>query len=88
MIACAIVATVRYHARVSSLPPLTASERLRVAFDLYEAGEALLRQRLRRQSPEMSEEDIEARVVAWRLRRPGAELGDGDGEPVAWPRSR
>lgn len=73
---------------MSSIDSLTASERLRVAFDLYEVGEELLRQRFRREHPEMSPDAIEARVIEWRLRRPGAELGDGEGVPIAWPRKR
>ncbi|WP_044237485.1 hypothetical protein [Chondromyces apiculatus] len=62
------------------------SERFRTALSLYELGERMLRQKLRRQQPELSEEEIEERVVAWLHRRPGAELGDGEGRPVPWPR--
>ncbi|MEZ4296292.1 MAG: hypothetical protein R3B70_15080 [Polyangiaceae bacterium] len=68
--------------------PLTPTERLHAAFELYELGEDLLRQRYRREHPDMTEEAIEASVRAWRLRRPGAEHGDAEGEPIAWPRSR
>jgi hypothetical protein len=78
----------RYNPTVSSTDSLTVGERMRVAFDLYDVGEQLLRQRFRREHPEMSPEAIEARVQEWRLRRPGAELGDGEGVPVEWPRKR
>lgn len=72
---------------MAGMDPLPASERLRVAFDLYDLGEDMLRQRFRREHPELSADAIEARVDAWRLRRPGAELGDGEGVPVPWPRA-
>jgi hypothetical protein len=46
---------------------------MRTALELFELGEKMLRQTLRRKRPEASEAEIEAAVVAWRLRRPGAE---------------
>jgi len=63
-----------------------AAARFRVALDLFEAGEALLRQSLRRRYPEASEAEIEARIVAWLQHRPGAEHGDAAGRPGTWPR--
>ena len=65
---------------------LLSPTRLQVALDLYDLGEQLLRQKLRRQQPELSPSDIEQRVEAWRLQRPGAEHGDGEGRVVPWPR--
>jgi hypothetical protein len=62
------------------------SARLRLAFDLFAAGEALTRQRLRRRFPHETEAEIEARVAAWLSERPGAEHGDSIGRLVAWPR--
>jgi hypothetical protein len=64
----------------------TPTERLRMTFELIDVAERMLRQRLRRESPGMSEQALEARVNAWYERRPGAELGDGEGISVAWPR--
>jgi hypothetical protein len=64
----------------------TPSEKLRIAFALIDVAERTLRQRLRRESPEMSEQSLEERVGAWYARRPGAEFGDGVGIPAAWPR--
>jgi hypothetical protein len=64
----------------------TPAERLRVAFELVDVAERMLRQRVRRESPSISEDDLEARVRAWYEQRPGAEFGDGEGTPVAWPR--
>lgn len=61
---------------------------MRLALELAEVGEAMLRQRLRRDQPELTESAIDALVEAWRQRRPGAEHGDAQGRPVAWPRRR
>jgi len=50
-------------------------EKFRVVFDLCDAGVRMYRQRMRRESPRASDEEIEARVQAW-LRRPSGEAGD------------
>jgi hypothetical protein len=63
-----------------------AARRMRLALDLAELGEAMLRTRLARKHPGATAEEVEAMVVAWRSRRPGAERGDGEGRSVAWPR--
>lgn len=57
----------------------TPSEKLRMAFALIDVAERMLRQRLRRESPGMSDQVLEERVGAWYARRPGAEFGDGVG---------
>ncbi len=57
----------------------SAADRLRLALDLYEAGEAMLRGRLRREHPDDDEAALDRRVTEWRLRRPGAEFGDYPG---------
>jgi hypothetical protein len=62
------------------------AERFRTALALYDLGEQMLRQKLRRQHPDASEEEVEAGIAEWLHRRPGAELGDGEGRPVPWPR--
>lgn len=62
------------------------AERFRTTLALFELGEAMLRQKLKRKYPKASEAEIEARVREWRERRPGAEQGDGVGRPVSWPR--
>lgn len=62
-------------------------ERMRVAFDLFEIGEKLLRQRLRRERPDASEAEIEDTVAGWRTARPGAEIGDAPGHRREWPPS-
>lgn len=55
--------------------------RLKMAFDLYETAEAIMRQNLRRRFPDAPEAEIERRFVEWLHRRPGAEHGDGEGRP-------
>jgi len=62
------------------------SERLKVVLDLAAAGEAMMRQNLRRQFPDASGEEIERRLTEWFLTRPGAEQGDGALRPGKWPR--
>jgi hypothetical protein len=54
---------------------------MRVALDMYEVGEQMVRQRLRRERPAATPTEIDAEVTAWRLRRPGAEHGDSAGAP-------
>ena len=63
-----------------------AADRFRLAFDLYEAGEAMMREKLRREHPGASDREIEELLVAWLEHRPGAEAGDSAGTPIAWPR--
>lgn len=65
-----------------------AAEKLRIAFELFEAGLALMRQNLRRRHPEESEAEIDARLSAWLRERPGAEHGDAEGRPGGWPPRR
>jgi hypothetical protein len=63
-----------------------AATRLRLALDLFEAGEAMKRAQLRREHPEAPEAEIESLLLAWLRERPGAEHGDAAGRPIAWPR--
>jgi hypothetical protein len=58
---------------------LSAGQRLRLAFDLYEVAEKMMRQNLRRRNPGASEAEIEALLLDWRRSRPGAEHGDASG---------
>jgi hypothetical protein len=46
---------------------------------MFDLGESIMRQNLRRADPEASEQDIEARLRVWLLERPGAEHGDAPG---------
>lgn len=56
-------------------------ENMRMTFELYELAERMMEQKLRRENPEASDEEIEEGIRAWLRRRPGAELGDGPGVP-------
>lgn len=62
------------------------AERLRLALDLYEAGERMMQQKLRRLHPDADDAEIERLLRAWLLQRPGAEHGDTAGKPCTWPR--
>ena len=50
-------------------------EKFRVVFGLCDAGVRMFRQRMRRENPLASDEEVEAWVQAW-LRRPSGEAGD------------
>lgn len=73
---------------MNSQGPEATAERLRVAFDLFAAGEQIMRQNLRRRFPNDDAGAIEARLDAWRCERPGAENGDAPGRTVGWPRRK
>lgn len=53
-----------------------AVARLRLALDMAEAGEQMLRLRLRRDHPDWDDAQVASAVQAWRLDRPGAVDGD------------
>lgn len=54
---------------------------MRLALDMYEFGESMVRQRFIRENPDADEATINAMVRAWRLDRPGAPHGDSAGRP-------
>lgn len=64
----------------------TAAAKLRTAFDLFVAGEQMMRQNLKRSHPGASDREIDLLLRAWMRHRPGAENGDGAGRVVPWPR--
>jgi hypothetical protein len=64
------------------------AERFQTALALFELGERMLRQRLRRRHPKASDAQIDESVEAWLRHRPGAEDGDAEGRSVPWPRAR
>lgn len=64
------------------------ARRLRLAFDLFDAGVDMMRQSLRRRFPDATDAEIQRRIDAWLHDRPGAEDGDASGRRVAWPRPR
>lgn len=60
------------------------ASRFRLALDLFDTGEAMMRQRIRRLHPEWTSVQIESRLMRWLHERPGAEDGDAAGRPVAF----
>lgn len=62
------------------------AQRLKLALDLFTAGEEVMRQKLRRQHADLTDAQIETLVRQWLQERPGAEYGDAPGLPIAWPR--
>jgi len=62
------------------------ARRYLLALDLFEAGEQLMRQNLRRRFPTADPDEIEEQLVTWLQTRPGAEGGDAVGRVGAWPR--
>jgi Rv0078B-related antitoxin len=72
----------------SNAPSPTPAQKLRIALDLADLAERMMLQKLRRQHPEATESELDARLQSWMRTRPGAEHGDCVGRPVAWPRRR
>lgn len=66
---------------VSDIP----AARLRMALELFEAGERLMRQNLRRRFPSASAEELDRKLVEWLRRRPGAEVADAEGRSIPRP---
>lgn len=56
-------------------------ERMRLAFDRFEAAEEMMRLNLRRRHPDADVDEIERRLTEWlhTRSRPGAEHGDASG---------
>ncbi len=65
---------------------LTPVEKLRLALEMSADAEELMRQNLRRRHPDEDEAQIEARLDAWFLDRPGAPGGDCPGTVRPWRR--
>lgn len=60
---------------------LTPGQRLRLALELFESGRELMRAKIKREQPGLSELELEQRLAAWVSARPGAEQGDSSGRP-------
>jgi hypothetical protein len=58
------------------------------AFELYAAGEAMMRATLERRYPKAPRSVIERKLAEWLRSRPAAPHGDSEGRPVPWPRKR
>lgn len=73
------------------MPPSSAQriiERFQLTLDLYDLSERMLRQKLRRKHPLATDAELDTKIAEWVSRRPGAEQGDGEGRPIAWPPRR
>ena len=70
---------------VTAEAELSAAEKFRLSLELFELGERMTREALRRQHPEADDSEVERLLVAWLQERPGAELGDADGRPCRRP---
>lgn len=66
-----------------NMPVTTPAERLRLALDMFELGEQIMRARLRREHPEWTDAQVQDGIRTWLRTRPGAEFGDCPGRPVA-----
>jgi hypothetical protein len=58
---------------------VTAGERIEVALELFDLAVDMMRTRLRRDRPDVTDAEIEQAVRAWLHHRPGAEHGDSVG---------
>jgi Rv0078B-related antitoxin len=70
-----------YNSRMAS-PSSFAIDTFRATLDLFETGIRLMRQNLRRDDPEATEQELDRRLRQWLHDRPGAESGDCPGRPV------
>jgi hypothetical protein len=57
------------------------AQRLRTAIAMHDFGVRMYRQRLRRERPGATDEDIDEQLWSWLRHRPGAEHGDAVGSP-------
>jgi hypothetical protein len=68
-------------------PGESASEdlgkKLLLALEMFDFGVAIKEQSLRRDHPELSDEEVKERLREWLHTRPGAEFGDAPGKPVS-----
>jgi hypothetical protein len=60
----------------------SAGNAFRTTLDLFETGLGLMRQNLRRDHPEATEQEVNRRLRQWLHDRPGAESGDCPGRLV------
>ncbi len=69
-----------------STPSPSPEEKLRIAIDLADLAQRMMLQKLRRDHPQESEQEVLSRLERWMHTRPGAEHGDCIGRPISWPR--
>jgi hypothetical protein len=73
-----------YNPRMVPTTPTTpsAANAFRTTLDLFETGLGLMRQNLRRDRPDATDQEIERRLNQWLQDRPGAAFGDCPGRRV------
>jgi len=71
-----LVRNALYHATTMHDDP---GARLRDALELHDLGERMLRQRLRRERPQITDAELDDAIRRWLRERPGAENGDAAG---------
>lgn len=59
-----------------------------MALDMFETGVAMKLAQLRRADPTADEAELHRRLDLWLQHRPGAEHGDAEGIPRAFPPKR
>lgn len=59
---------------------MTPAEGIETALQLFDLAVDMLRARLRRERPGITEAELDEEVRRWVRTRPGAELGDGVGQ--------
>jgi Rv0078B-related antitoxin len=64
-----------------------AAANLLMALDMYETGVAMKLAQLRRADPAATDDELSHRLDLWLQSRPGAEHGDAEGIPRAFPPS-
>jgi len=57
----------------------TPEERLRIALEMADLGEQMVRARLCREHPDWTDADVQAAIARWRADRPDAPFGDYPG---------
>lgn len=62
--------------------------KFRVVVDLFRTGVDMKYRQLRRLHPDATAAELRRLLRAWLHERPGAELGDGEGRPIPWPRTK
>jgi Rv0078B-related antitoxin len=60
------------------------SQKAQTILALFQAGILLKRQNLKRAYPQASEDEIDRHLKTWLETRPGAEQGDGTGNPYTF----
>ena len=61
---------------------IDAGRRIELACEMAEAGVMMMREKICREHPALTQEEVTRRLHEWLLTRPGAKYGDGFGRPT------